>query len=79
MGLGYYFKGNPQKGASMRLWVPLTVGCVIVAAYAYLYQLTLLEAQGAAAVGMANLAGLLLVFVGIVLAGLILRRASPPK
>jgi hypothetical protein len=63
----------------MRFWVPLTVGCVIVAAYAYLYDLTLLEAQGAAAVGMANLVGLLVVFVGIILSGLILRRASPPR
>ena len=63
----------------MRLWVPVTLGCVIVAAYAYFYQLTALEAQGAASVGMANLVGLLIVFVGIVAAGLILRRATPPK
>jgi len=62
----------------MKLWVPLTVGCVIVVAYAYFYQLTLLEAQGAAAVGMANFLGLILIFVGLVLTGLILRRASPP-
>ena len=51
---------------------------MIVVAYAYLYQLTVLEAQGAVAVGMANLAGLILVFVGIVLATLVLKRASPP-
>ncbi len=63
----------------MRRWIPFTLGCVIVVAYAYLYQLTLLEAQGSAAIGMANLAGLLVVFVGVVAAALILRRASPPK
>jgi hypothetical protein len=63
----------------MRLWVPITLGCVIIAAYVYFYQLTVLETQGAASIGMANLAGLLLVFLGIVAAGLILRRATPPS
>jgi hypothetical protein len=49
-----------------------------VVAYLYFYQLTVLEAQGAASVGLANVAGLMMVFVGIVAAGLVLRRASPP-
>ncbi len=63
----------------MRRWVPLTLGAVIFVAYAYFYQLTLLETQGALAIGIANLAGIVLVFVGIVAAVLILRRASPPQ
>ncbi len=63
----------------MRLWVPLTLGCVIFVAYAFFYQLTILEAQGAAAVGLANLVGIVLVFIGLVAAGLIFRRTNPPS
>ena len=62
----------------MNVWVPLALGCVIFAAYAYLYQITAIGAEGASSVGMTNYAGLVVVFVGIVVAGLVLRRASPP-
>ena len=62
----------------MRFWLPITLGCVILAAYAYFYQLTVLEARGASSVGLANTAGILVVFVGIIAAGLILRRVAPP-
>ena len=62
----------------MKRWVPLSLACAVVVAYLYFYQLTVLEAQGAASVGLANVAGLMMVFVGIVAAGLVLRRASPP-
>jgi len=63
----------------MRFWVPLALVCVLIVAYAYFYRLTALEAQGASSIGMANMAGLLLVFVGVVAAGLIMRRAAPPR
>ncbi len=63
----------------MKLWVPLVLGGVILGAYAFFYELTGIEAQGAAAMGFANAAGLALVFFGIIAAGLILRRASPPQ
>jgi hypothetical protein len=62
----------------MRLWMPLALACVIGVSYAYLYQLTVLEAQRASSIGIANLAGLSLVFVGVIAAGLILRRANTP-
>ncbi len=61
----------------MELWVPLTLGCVIVVAHVYIYQLTVVETKGAASIGLTNAAGLVLVFLGIVAAGLILRRAGP--
>jgi hypothetical protein len=63
----------------MKLWIPLVLACVIGVSYAYLYQLTALEPQRAYSIGLANFAGLTLVFVGVIAAGLILRRANPPK
>jgi len=63
----------------LRLWIPLVLACVLALSYAYLYQLTALEAQRASSVGLANFAGLTLVFVGVIAAGLILRRANQPR
>ncbi|HMD78584.1 MAG TPA: hypothetical protein VKF39_01215 [Nitrososphaerales archaeon] len=62
----------------MRIWVPLGLAFVVGLSYAYLYQLTALEPAQASSIGLANLAGLILVFVGVIAAGLIIRRANTP-
>jgi hypothetical protein len=63
----------------MRLWVPLALGGLIVLAYAFLYEISAIESQGAASLGLANSVGLAAVFVGLIAAGFILRRSSPPQ
>ena len=63
----------------MRLWIPVTLGRLIVLAYAFFYTLSAFEAQGASSFGLANSVGLVAVFVGLIAAGFILRRATPPQ
>ncbi len=63
----------------MKLWVPVALGGVIAFAYAFFYLLSSAEAQSATSFGLANSVGLAVVFVGIIAAGFILRRASPPR
>jgi hypothetical protein len=62
----------------MRLWVPLAVVALIAFAYAFFYFLNSTEAKGASSFGLANTVGLLAVFLGLIAAGIILRRAKPP-
>ncbi|MDV3277308.1 MAG: hypothetical protein LYZ69_02430 [Nitrososphaerales archaeon] len=61
----------------MRLWIPLAMVAVIVVAYAFFYVLGSLEQQGATSFGLANTVGLLAVVIGVIAAGMILRRATP--
>jgi hypothetical protein len=63
----------------MKLWIPVALGGLVVGAYAFLYALSSSQTEGAASIGLANSVGLVAVFVGLVAAGLILRRATPPK
>ncbi len=63
----------------MNLWIPLALGGLIFLAYAFFYALSEAEAQGASSVGLANSVGLIAVFVGLIAAGIILRRATPPQ
>jgi len=63
----------------MRLRVPVALVFVALVVCAYLYWLASSASQAASSVGIANLAGLVLVFAGILAAGLVLRRASPPS
>jgi hypothetical protein len=63
----------------MKLWIPVALGGVIVLAYAFFYALSSSEAQGATSVGLANSIGLVAVLLGLIGAGLILRRATPSK
>ncbi len=63
----------------MKLWIPVALGGLIVLAYAFFYTLTAAETQGATSFGLANSVGLVAVFVGLIAAGFILRRAAPPQ
>lgn len=66
-------------GRSMRLWIPVAIGGMIVAAYAFFYALSATESQGATSFGIANSVGLVGVFVALIAAGLIMRRATPQR
>ncbi len=63
----------------MKLWVPVALGGLIAIAYAFFYELSLAETQGAASFSLANSMGIVAVFVGLIAAGFILRRATPPQ
>jgi len=63
----------------MKLWIPVALGGVIVLAYVFFYALSSAEAQGATSIGLANSIGLVAVFIGLIAAGLLLRRATPPQ
>ncbi|HYC12485.1 MAG TPA: hypothetical protein VEC02_07525 [Nitrososphaerales archaeon] len=62
----------------MRVWIPLAFVLFLVIASVALYAVTSAETQRASSVGLANIAGLMLVFVGVIAALLIMRRARPP-
>lgn len=61
----------------MRVWVPIAIGGLIMIAYALFYAISMAETQGAASIGLANSVGLVAVFIGLIAAGFILRRAAP--
>jgi hypothetical protein len=63
----------------MKLWIPIAVGSLILLAYAFFYALNATESQGAASFYLANSVGLVVVIIGVIAAGFVLRRASPPK
>jgi hypothetical protein len=63
----------------MKLWMPVAVGVILILAYVFLYALSSTETEGASSLGLANSVGLVAVLVGVVAAGLLLRRASPPQ
>ena len=63
----------------MKTWIPVAVGTVLVLAYVFFYAMSSTETQGASSLGLANSVGLIAVFVGVIAAGLLLRRASPPQ
>jgi len=63
----------------MKLWVPVAVGALIVAAYAFFYVLSLTEPEGANSFDLANSVGLIVVLVGVIAAGFVIRRASPQR
>jgi hypothetical protein len=73
------YGGGAGGDNSMKLWVPVTLGGLIAIAYAFFYELSLAETQGAASFSLANSAGIVAVFVGLIAAGFILRRATPPQ
>ena len=63
----------------MKLWIPIALGGLIAIAYGFFYELTVAETQGAASFSLANSVGIVAVFVGLIAAGVILRRATPPQ
>lgn len=67
-------RGNP---GSLKFWIPVAVGGLIVAAYVFFYALSAAESQGATSFGIANSIGLVGVFVALIAAGFIFRRATP--
>jgi hypothetical protein len=62
----------------MRLWIPLALGGMIALAYAFLYLLGSAGTSGAT-FGLANSVGLIAVFAGLLAAGFLLRRGTPPQ
>ncbi|HYA55390.1 MAG TPA: hypothetical protein VED22_01195 [Nitrososphaerales archaeon] len=63
----------------MKLWIPIAVGAVIIIAYTFFYMISATEPQGATSFDLTNSIGLIVVLVGVVAAGLVIRRASPSK
>jgi uncharacterized membrane protein len=63
----------------MKLWIPVAMGAVIVIAYTFFYTLSVTEPQGATSFDLTNSVGLVVVLVGVIAAGFVIRRASPPK
>jgi len=63
----------------MKLWVPIAVGAVIILAYTFFYTLSVTESQGDASFNLTNSVGLIVVLVGVIAAGFVIRRANPPK
>ncbi|QQG49246.1 MAG: hypothetical protein HY247_02750 [archaeon] len=61
----------------MKVWIPVALGAVITFAYVFFYFLS--TVGGATSFGLVNSVGLAAVFIGLVAAGLLLRRATPPK
>jgi hypothetical protein len=51
---------------------------VVVLVFGVFYVTQILEPQGASSLGFLNSVGLVLVVLGVIAAGLILRRATPP-
>jgi uncharacterized membrane protein len=64
---------------TLKLWVPIVVGGVILLAYAFFYALDVTESQGATSFDLANSLGLVVVLVGVIAAGFVLRRGAPPS
>ncbi len=63
----------------MKAWIPVVLGGTIILAYAFFYALGVTEPEGTASFTLANSVGLVLVLVGVIAAGLFIRRANPPK
>ena len=64
---------------AMKLWVPIAVGALIVVAYTFFYTLSVTESQGATSFNLTNSVGLVVVLVGVIAAGFVIRRANPPR
>jgi len=64
---------------SVKTWVPVALGGMVVLAYALFYLLGTFESQGATSFGLVNMAGLVAVFVGVIAAAVIMRRFNVPQ
>lgn len=56
----------------MKLWIPIATAVLVVAAYSFVYE------QSSVSLGLVNAVGLVVVLVGLIAAGFILRRGAPP-
>ena len=61
----------------MKIWLPVAGVALLVVAYAYFYELSAVEAQGSASIGLANVVGLAAVITGLIVAGMLFRRGGP--
>ena len=61
----------------MKLWVPIAVAGIIIAAYVLFYLITANGSVNSSSFGLVNSVGLASVFVALVGAGLIIKRAKP--
>jgi hypothetical protein len=59
--------------------VPAALCVLVVAAYALFYLITASESEGASALGLTNMVGLIAVFIGLIAAGILFRRATPVR
>jgi high-affinity Fe2+/Pb2+ permease len=63
----------------MKAWIPVAFLLVLALALGFFYFEPGLDSQGDSSFELINTVGLLVVAIGVIAAGLILRRASPPK
>ncbi len=63
----------------MKAGVPVAVAVMALIAFSAIYYITTAGRHGGNELTVVNSVGLVAVFVGVVAAGLILRRASPPQ
>jgi hypothetical protein len=61
----------------VKLWIPIAVVGLIIIAVIYYFAIGATESQGATSYSLANDVGLIVVVIGVVAAGLVLRRATP--
>jgi hypothetical protein len=62
----------------MRRWIPAALATLVILVVIFFYAISAMEQQGASSLGFANAVGLIVVVAGVVAAGMLLRRASPP-
>jgi hypothetical protein len=62
----------------MKRWIPVLAVVLVVMAYVYFFFLGQAEPNGSASFNLANTVGLAVVVIGLVAAGFVLRRATPP-
>jgi hypothetical protein len=67
------------RGESMKSWVPVALGGMVILAYGLFYLLGSFESQGVSSFGIVNMVGLVAVFVGVVGAAIIMRRFNVPQ
>ncbi len=63
----------------MKHWIPIATGALILVAYAFFYALSAMDSQGATSFSLTNSIGLVVVLIGVIAAGYVIRRANPPK
>jgi lipopolysaccharide export LptBFGC system permease protein LptF len=63
----------------LRLWIPIAIAATaVVVCVFYYFVLDVLEEQGASGFSIVNAVGLVVVIFGLIAAGIMLRRTSPP-
>jgi len=63
----------------VKLWIPIALAAVIIIAYTFFYTLSVTEPQGASSFDLTNSVGLVVVLVGVIAAGFVIRRANPSR